>query len=248
MDDGAHVSDAADGTGVQPWWLSGMPPIPERVIGMPFHRPFGNMATTGVKRIETRGRAFDRDPCWIAVLNAVRVARLQVVARGQAGAEDFASSRDAEVIGEPGTCPGIVYVSGSRPLLASDVAESFYFEEGRHAWLIEHAVHFRRPVPIAELGLGRVPQGSAWVHGGRIVEAVRSARVVEAPWTADEVEGLNAYQASGRHPFTGRRGPGGEEVVLLASEEGWREAPGGPLGQSWAHGVMTGHPRRRPGP
>lgn len=60
-----------------------------------------------------------------------------------------------------------------------------------------------------------------------------------APWTDDQVASLNAYQQSGKlHPFTGERGPNGEETVLIATKDGWVEREGGPVVQVWAHLVM----------
>lgn len=62
----------------------------------------------------------------------------------------------------------------------------------------------------------------------------------EAPWTADQVSSLNGYQASRvMHPFTGARGPGGEETILIATPDGWVEREGGPIVQTWAHGFMA---------
>jgi hypothetical protein len=63
---------------------------------------------------------------------------------------------------------------------------------------------------------------------------------VEAPWTPDQVRSLNAYQACGQmHPFTGDRGPNGEETVLIATTDGWIERAGGPVIQTWAHLFMA---------
>ncbi len=63
---------------------------------------------------------------------------------------------------------------------------------------------------------------------------------MEAPWTDDQVASLNGYQASGvMHPFTGTRGPNGEETVLIATTDGWLEREGGPVVQTWAHPFMT---------
>jgi hypothetical protein len=61
-----------------------------------------------------------------------------------------------------------------------------------------------------------------------------------APWTDDEVASLNGYQACGfAHPFTGRRGPNGEETILIATRDGWVEREGGPVVQTWAHSFMV---------
>jgi len=63
---------------------------------------------------------------------------------------------------------------------------------------------------------------------------------VNAPWTADQVESLNAYQKCDRVPhFTGKRGPDGEKTYLIATKDGWVEKPGGPVVQTWAHAFMA---------
>jgi len=63
---------------------------------------------------------------------------------------------------------------------------------------------------------------------------------VDAPWTDDQVASLNGYQACDFvHPFTGKRGPNGEETVLIATKTGWIEKEGGPIVQEWAHEFMA---------
>ena len=63
---------------------------------------------------------------------------------------------------------------------------------------------------------------------------------VDAPWTQAQVDCLNAYQRSGvGHPFTGERGPGGEETILIATQAGWVEVTDGPVVQTWAHRFMA---------
>ncbi len=65
------------------------------------------------------------------------------------------------------------------------------------------------------------------------VKDLPSVEMVEAPWTDDQVASLNGYQACNYvHPFTGTRGPGGEETVLLAIPQGWIEREGGPIVQT----------------
>lgn len=64
--------------------------------------------------------------------------------------------------------------------------------------------------------------------------------MVSVPWTADQVESLNAFQQCPHvHPFTGERGPNGEETVLIATPDGWIEHVGGPVVQTWAHAMMA---------
>lgn len=64
--------------------------------------------------------------------------------------------------------------------------------------------------------------------------------IVRAPWTPEEVESLNGYQeCEFVHPFTGERGPNGEETILIATRDGWIERVGGPIVQDWAHWFMA---------
>ena len=63
---------------------------------------------------------------------------------------------------------------------------------------------------------------------------------IEAPWTDDQVASLRAFQRCGYvHPFTGTRGPNGEETILIATRDGWIESPEGPVVQTWAHAFMA---------
>lgn len=56
-----------------------------------------------------------------------------------------------------------------------------------------------------------------------------------APWSGEEVQALNRFQDSGIwHPFTSNRG-----AQLIATTEGWVEAAGGPVVQTWAHVFMA---------
>lgn len=56
-----------------------------------------------------------------------------------------------------------------------------------------------------------------------------------APWTQEEVESLNGYQACGFfHEFTGDNGE-----ILIATSSGWVTQEGGPVVQEWAYTFMT---------
>lgn len=60
---------------------------------------------------------------------------------------------------------------------------------------------------------------------------------IEAPWTAEQVDGLNAWQDGPMHPFTcGNDHTGGR--VLLATVNGWR-CPSCDYVQTWAHDFMA---------
>jgi len=72
---------------------------------------------------------------------------------------------------------------------------------------------------------------------------------VLAPWTADQVASLNAYQTAGYvHPFTsnagGVLGEGlnllnlGPKINLIATVEGWVVDIDGPVVQTWTHDFM----------
>lgn len=61
---------------------------------------------------------------------------------------------------------------------------------------------------------------------------------IEAPFTDEQVEVLNLFQASGVwHPYTSERG-----VDLIATREGWRESSDGPVVQTWAHAFSANRP------
>ncbi len=64
---------------------------------------------------------------------------------------------------------------------------------------------------------------------------------ITAPFTAERVAALNAYQHSGRfHPFTcaNQHGPLGTETLLVATEAGW-VCPACDYTQGWAHEGMA---------
>jgi hypothetical protein len=83
------------------------------------------------------------------------------------------------------------------------------------------------------------------VRGADEVERMRARsdaafEHVEAPWTADQVANLNAYQQAGvMHPFTGERQSNGDETILIATSVGWIAAPDGPVVQTWAYAMMA---------
>jgi hypothetical protein len=57
-----------------------------------------------------------------------------------------------------------------------------------------------------------------------------------APWSKDQVDALNAYQATGAfHPFT--CGTDSQHPVLVATLEGWRCRACG-YEQNWCHAFM----------
>lgn len=64
------------------------------------------------------------------------------------------------------------------------------------------------------------------------------SKIVKAPFTKEQVESLNAFQASGIfHPFTCANEHGGEKR-LIATEAGW-QCPSCDYKQDWAHSFMA---------
>lgn len=58
--------------------------------------------------------------------------------------------------------------------------------------------------------------------------------MTKAPWSADQVASLNAFQRSGiMHPFTYR------QYELVATERGWALPGGEIIVQDWAHSQMA---------
>lgn len=72
---------------------------------------------------------------------------------------------------------------------------------------------------------------------------------IRAPWTDEQVAGLNRYQRSGRfHPFTGERLAGRHadhsECILVATNAGWLrcaecQSIDGEVVQEWAWSFMV---------
>ena len=64
--------------------------------------------------------------------------------------------------------------------------------------------------------------------------------VTRAPWSREQVKSLNDYQVSGAfHPFTHLRDDGGNEEVLVASEDGWHCPEHPDFEQDWAWPQMA---------
>jgi hypothetical protein len=62
---------------------------------------------------------------------------------------------------------------------------------------------------------------------------------IEAPWTPSQVASLNAFQKSQHfQPITDRK-ENGEEVPLIATEDGWVECYDGPVLWTWAYAWMA---------
>lgn len=64
---------------------------------------------------------------------------------------------------------------------------------------------------------------------------------INAPWSDEQVKGLNQYQQQGRgHPFTGERHSDGSECILVATNQGWVTCCGdGRVIQTWAWDFMS---------
>lgn len=67
---------------------------------------------------------------------------------------------------------GLAYISESRPLVREDLPRSFFWAEGKHAWLVEHVIRFARPLTLAELDVYAPPQAYVWVPGATLRNAL----------------------------------------------------------------------------
>jgi hypothetical protein len=157
------------------------PPIPDVVLAVAFRRPYGGLVADRVKLIDARDQPFNRPggAQWIAIYNCKHVDELQVGVRGRAGAlpYQFGKGPDADRLVERRQGPaqrviGLVFVVGSRLLRLEDIPLSYFFERGRFAWLLAHAVRFSTPVTMEALGLRNGPQGPVRVPGAPLRAAL----------------------------------------------------------------------------
>lgn len=140
------------------------PPIPERLLCVPFNRPYTGLVLSGRKPKETRSRAWKGAPAWIALYATLKVVPLQ------ADVED--RDRLMQLYAEPETAQhvvGIVWIAGSQPLVREDFAESLYWGPGLHAWKCERPRRLKRLLSLAEAGL-KVPPQSPVYMAGRLLE------------------------------------------------------------------------------
>jgi hypothetical protein len=120
------------------------PPLEERVLVLSLHQPYAALVIAGVKTLETRHWPWPYGPRWLVIHASkhldreaegrliVKVGRVPPVLRDARGA-----------------LLGLVHVAGpSRPLLPEDEDAACFYAEGRHAWPLERATPFARPVQV----------------------------------------------------------------------------------------------------
>lgn len=168
-----------------------LPPVPDRVRCLPFWRPFGALVVDGLKD-ETRGRPWDEEPAWIAVYNTGRTVKLQPAVVSLPAAWPYlltwpvaqmprrALLRETyeQRVGGPHLVIGLAYVTGSRPLVPADLPRSFFYEAGRHLWIVARAVRFAVPLELHQVGIETPPQNFAYADGRVLRE--RMPRIVPA--------------------------------------------------------------------
>ncbi len=152
-------------------------PIPDRVLCASFHRPHGAMVCDGVKTLEPRPRPWTKPPAWVGVFNKHRVDRFQPATVGLPGIVRYevAEADQDAVFGPGGHLIGLMYVTGSRQLRWADIRESYFYEDGRFAWIIGDHVRFVRPLSMADAGLKVPPHGMVKVDGAILREAMEQA-------------------------------------------------------------------------
>ncbi len=160
--------------------------------------PRGVIYDDPLKSIETRGRPWPfASGRWIAVYNTKHGSGMQAEARALPEAWPYQAPtpqrvtdiemRTAEVldaqwdayeraIGPRCMIIGMAFIAGSRPLVPADLPRSFFYDPGRHAWLVTHAVRFAVPLSLADVGIATPPQSFAYADGAalRAALAVRS--------------------------------------------------------------------------
>lgn len=134
--------------------------LPERVLVVPFHRPYAGLVLSGEKPIETRSRSWSREPGWIAVYATLSIAQLQAnVPERTRRALTYAEPESAQHV------VGIVWISGSRPLVQGDFERSLFWKPGLHAWACERPQRLRRLLSLEDAGLKAPPQSAVYMRG-----------------------------------------------------------------------------------
>jgi hypothetical protein len=50
---------------------------------------------------------------------------------------------------------------------------SFFYEPGRFAWILDHAIRFAKPLSLIDAGMKKGPQSVVWIEGEPLREAAR---------------------------------------------------------------------------
>lgn len=132
--------------------------LPARVPCLALWWDFAWLVAEGIKTLETRGYEAPAccDPGWLVVY--------ATAGRGGPSLRPVLP----EGVTVPADCPkqaltALVWVDGSWPLRIEDTAAACFYEPGRWAWPLSRRHKFSRPVPLAESGLKKGPQGLVYL-------------------------------------------------------------------------------------
>lgn len=148
--------------------------LPARLLCYPFWQPYARLVLTGDKLEETRKSPWTRPAGWIAIYETQRRVRLP---RGgvPAGCTSTITPARWVELQEKGAAPdggghviGVVYVSGSRPMVPADFDRALFFEPGRHVWHLSTPRFLARPLTREEAGLTVAPQGPVYIAGATL--------------------------------------------------------------------------------
>lgn len=136
----------------------GSPRLPAKVPCLALWWDFAWLVGEGIKILETRGYEAPEccNPGWLVIY--------ATAGRGGPKARPVLP----EGVTVPADCPkqaltALVWVEGSRVLRIEDTAAACFYEPGRFAWPLSRQRKFARPVPLAESGLKKGPQGLVYL-------------------------------------------------------------------------------------
>lgn len=140
------------------WLANGQPALPVRVLCLPLWWDFSWLVMEGIKTTETRGWAWaKRPPSWVAIYATLGRGKPHERPLLPAGVE-------IPKVVPRGAVVGLIWIPGSRPLVEADtVAACFPFGPDRHAMPIGARRSFKAPIPLADSGLKKGPQGPVYI-------------------------------------------------------------------------------------
>ncbi len=147
--------------------------LPARLLCYPFWQPYARLVLTGDKPEETR-KGPPRALGWIAIYETQRRVRIP---RGgiPAGCTSAITPARWVELAELGAAPdggghviGVVYVSGSRPMVPADFDRALFYEPGRHVWHLSTPRFLARPLSLEEAGFTTAPQGPRYIAGATL--------------------------------------------------------------------------------
>jgi hypothetical protein len=130
--------------------------LPEWLRVLALHEPYASLVVDGIKTIETREWPWPYPPGWL-VVHAAKKYNKAVALR--LGLPPKPSAPGGRLI-------GLVWVTGSRPLVPEDEKAACFYEPDRFAWPLERHRRFVKPIPFPG------PQKFASIERGRVLEAL----------------------------------------------------------------------------